>query len=83
MISKLEKENKRLKTALYYIMLLEDKRNMHLGRPRLSDKHCIYCMSFFALNNGSYGEHISTEQFETLIEKIKGKHHDEEKGDCE
>ena len=70
-ISELEKENERLKLALKYVMMLSNKKNPHLGRPRLTDEKCISCMAFFALNNGAYGEYISSEDYEHLIEKLE------------
>ncbi len=64
-------ENKRLKASLKYIMLLASKKNPHFGRPRLSDASCIYCMAFFALKNGAYGERISEEDYIYLAKKLK------------
>lgn len=54
----IEQENKRLKEALDYIALISMKKNPHLGRPRSSDKDCIFCLAYLALNDGAYGEHF-------------------------
>ncbi|MBK7380475.1 MAG: hypothetical protein IPJ03_16090 [Ignavibacteriales bacterium] len=65
----LAEENKRLKSALKYITLLAEIKDPHLGHPRLSDKNCIFCMAYFALNNGAYGYEITGEEYEQLFEK--------------
>ena len=66
------KEIERLRSALDYIACLSMKENSHLGRPRLSDKTCIFCMAYFALNNGAFGESISTEDYKKLAREIRG-----------
>jgi len=48
----------RLESALDYIALIANISNPHLGRPRSSDKSCVFCMAYLALNDGAYGEHI-------------------------
>ena len=58
----LQKENKRLRAALDWIALVANKNNPHLGRPRSSDKTCIFCMAYLALNEGAYGEYIDYEK---------------------
>ena len=65
-IEALEAEIRRYEAALKYIMLLEEERNMHLGQPRLTDKKCIFCMAYFALNNGAYGCYISEDDYKRL-----------------
>jgi len=60
----------RLIAALEYIMMLVEKKNPHLGRPRLSDEECIFCAAFFAVNNGAYGYHISENDYKALKEKL-------------
>jgi len=55
----------RYEAALEYILILAG--DAHLGRPRLSDKKCIYCMAFFALNNGAYGNKIEENEYRKLI----------------
>ncbi len=55
----------RYEAALEYILILAEKK--HLGRPRLSDKKCIYCMAFFALHNGAYGDRIEENEYRKLI----------------
>ena len=58
------KENKRLRSALDWIAILAFEKDQHLGRPRSSDPTCIFCMAYFAINDGAYGEHID---YEALI----------------
>jgi hypothetical protein len=62
-------ENERLRLALEYINLL--KAPEHLGRPRSSDSKCIFCISYIVLNDGAFGESISTEGLKNLIEELK------------
>lgn len=54
-------ENKRLRSALDWIAIVSNEKNPHLGRPRSSDKTCIFCMAYLAINDGAYGEHIDYE----------------------
>ena len=68
---KLKDENERLRAALDYIALLAERKNPHLGRPRLSDKTCIFCMAYFALNNGDYGEFISGDDYKNLAKDLR------------
>ena len=65
-------EHERLKSAMNYIMLLAHKKDVHLGRPRLSDKSCIACMAYFALNNGDYKETASKEDYDKWSEELIG-----------
>ena len=67
----LRNENNRLKAALNYILLLADKKDPHLGHPRLTDMKCIFCMAYFALNNGDYGYFISEVEYKGLANKLK------------
>ena len=62
---------RRYEAALEYILLLANKNNPHLGHPRLSDKNCIFCMAYFALNNGAYGYTIEEEDYRKLINELK------------
>ena len=64
-------ENERLKAALNYIALLANIENPHLGHPRASDKDCIFCMSYFALNNGAYGYNITKDQYVSMFNAKK------------
>jgi len=68
--NKLKNENERLKVALDYICLLSNIKNHHLGRPRLSDKKCIFCMAYFAINNGAFGEEISIGDYKKFKEEL-------------
>lgn len=47
-----------LREAIDYIAIVAMKKNPHLGRPRSSDKECIFCLAYLALNDGAYGEHF-------------------------
>ena len=67
----IKKENERLKVALDYICLLANKKNPHLGRPRLTNLECIFCMAYFALNNGAFGEYISIEDYKKLSNRLR------------
>lgn len=60
-IEALQKENKRLRSALDWIALVSNKNNPHLGRPRSSEKECIFCMAYLAVNDRAYGEHVDYE----------------------
>lgn len=60
----------RLTAALQYILALQNKENMHLGRPRTTDKTCITCMAFFAINPGAYGEYISEEDYNKFSKEL-------------
>ncbi|MBU1626538.1 hypothetical protein KKB18_04140 [bacterium] len=62
---------RRYEAALEYILLLANKKNPHLGHPRLSDKNCIVCMAYFALNNGAYGYNIEEDGYRILIDELK------------
>ena len=64
----LEKDNEitRLRTALHLVGVLDSKKDIHLGRPRW-DGTCIHCVTYFALNNGSYGVEAPTERFKEAI----------------
>ena len=54
-------QNERFKSALHLITFLSEKRDMHLGRPRSSDMHCIFCVAYLSENYGAYGERITKE----------------------
>jgi len=71
MDDKIIEENKRLRAALDYIALLAYRQNPHLGRPRLTDKKCIFCMAYFALNNGAYGENISKDDYKKMARDLR------------
>lgn len=60
-IEELEKEIVFLKTTIDYMLMLESRKNVHLGRPRLSDMKCQFCVGYSALNNGAYGEKLTQE----------------------
>lgn len=62
---------RRYEAALEYIMLLANEKTPHLGHPRLSDKKCIFCMAYFALNDGAYGYNISEKDYRKSIEELK------------
>jgi len=64
---------KRYRAALEYIALLANKKDPHLGHPRLTDKSCIFCMAFFALNNGAYGYTVEEEDYLKWIDEAGGK----------
>ncbi len=57
-----QKEIKRLQSALDYIALVAMRKDPHLGRPRTSDKTCIFCLAYFALNDGAFGESFNYEE---------------------
>jgi O6-methylguanine-DNA--protein-cysteine methyltransferase len=65
----IEEENKFLREALDYIALVANKKDPHLGRPRSSDKECIFCLAYLALNDGDYGEHFDYKQMAEEIRK--------------
>lgn len=62
-------ERDRLEAAMEYIAALAERT--HLGRPRPSDKHCIYCMAYFALRPGAFGVEMSTDDYRTLIAELE------------
>ena len=62
---------RRYEAALEYIILLANKKDPHLGHPRLGDKNCIFCMAYFALNNGAYGYTIEEEDYRKLTDELK------------
>jgi hypothetical protein len=51
---------KAYKDALEVICHIAGKE--HLGRPRSSDKSCVFCISYLTLNPGAYGENLDLEQ---------------------
>ena len=59
----LEASIQRYEAALEYILMLANKKDPHLGHPRLTDKNCIYCMTYFALHNGAYGCYMSENDY--------------------
>ena len=61
-------ETKRYRDALDYITVVAMKKNPHLGRPRTSDKECIFCLAYLALNDGVYGESFD---YETLAKQMR------------
>lgn len=63
-------ENKKLKSSLDYIALVASSQNLHLGRPRTSDNKCIFCLAYFALNDGAYGESFD---YETMAKEMRKK----------
>ena len=69
-IEALEAVISRYEAALRYILLLEEERNPHLGPPRLTNKKCIFCMAYFALNNGAYGYYISEDDYKRLTNEL-------------
>lgn len=58
----------RLKAAIDWILILNSKKNPHLGRPRTSDMNCIHCMGYLAINFNAYGEKIYGEDYKKLAE---------------
>jgi len=68
-LRKVDAENERLRYALEYILALTE--STHLGRPRLSDRKCVFCMAFFALNNGAYGDEITGNQYHEMACAIR------------
>lgn len=64
----IKKDNERLRQALDYIALVANKNNPHLGRPRTTDKDCIFCLAYFALNDGAFGEHFD---YKKLAEEFR------------
>lgn len=69
-IEELKNDNKFLKSVIDYFMVLEMKRNPHLGRPRLSDMNCLFCVGYIALNPGAYGENLTQEMIKEARDKI-------------
>jgi hypothetical protein len=63
-------ELERYRSALEYINALAAKKQMHLGRPRPSDRECLYCASYFALNNGAYGHYISAANYQWAKDEL-------------
>lgn len=76
----LKNEIERLRTAIDYILWLSNKKNPHLGHPRLSDRECVFCMGYFAINNGSFGYSLTTEDYKKLIEDFKKSNSPDKKG---
>lgn len=62
-----------MEMALEYICWVANKKNPHLGHPRLSDKDCIFCNAYFAIpeNNGGYGYTVDSKYYLDLIEALK------------
>jgi hypothetical protein len=69
-VRELEGNNDRMKSALTYINSLAYKKDVHLGHPRMSDKECIFCMSFFAIQKGTYGYEITKEDYDKFTEDL-------------
>lgn len=64
-----EQKTERLEAAIDYMLILASEKDPHLGHPRLSDKNCIFCMGYFALNDGAYGYSITTDEYKKLSEE--------------
>jgi len=62
-----------MRKAIEWVLWRSNKDNPHLGHPRLSDKNCIFCNMYFALdeNNGASGYTVDEQHYENLIEEIK------------
>lgn len=68
-----EEREERLKTAIDWILILNNEKNPHLGRPRTSDKTCIFCMGYLAMNYGAYGERIETSDYKQWAQETRDK----------
>ena len=64
---------KLLEEALRAILWIANKKNPHLGHPRLTDRDCIFCIGYFALkeNNGSFGYTVDVDFYKKIIDDIK------------
>ena len=69
----LEQEIKRLKIALELISFISYKKDPHLGRPRLGDMDCAFCVSQLSLHYGAYGDYLTSEMMSAEIEKRRTK----------
>lgn len=63
----LEIERLRKALELVTILHLRKTKEVHLGRPRSTDLTCISCVSYIVLNDGAYGESISTQDLERVL----------------
>ena len=66
-----ELEIRLLKRILTLINILDQKKTVHLGRPRSSDLTCINCLSYLAISNGAFGETLTEEMINQEIERQK------------
>jgi hypothetical protein len=53
----------RLKAAIDWMLIINSEKNPHLGRPRTSDKSCLFCMGYLAMHYNAYGERIETSDY--------------------
>jgi hypothetical protein len=62
---------KRLETAMELISFLQYRKDMHLGRPRLSDMNCIFCVAQLSKDYGAFGDYLTTEMMEAKIAQMR------------
>ena len=62
---------KRLETALYLIAHLQYRKDTHLGRPRLSDMNCIFCVAHLSKDYGAFGDYLTTEMMEAKMSQLR------------
>ena len=61
----------RLEQALELISHLTYRESAHLGRPRLTDLSCIFCVAQLSIQYGGYGEYLTTETLASEIQRLK------------